>query len=327
MTLLEVRNLQVGLRRGDRVLNAIDGVSFHVNAGETLGIVGESGSGKTTTGLAVLRLTPKSSQPHLRGEVLFGGRDILQMSDDELLRLRGRDISMVLQDPMASLNPVFTIGNQIAEAVTAHADHPRAEVQRRVIEALRHVRIPAPESRVDDYPHQLSGGMKQRVVGAIAIACRPQLLIADEPTTSLDVTIQAQYLKLLKELQREFNMAMMFITHDFGVVARMCDRVCVMYAGQIVETASVRTLFRRPAHWYTSALIGGIPKLGRRIERLVSIPGSPPRLENMPAGCRFASRCPNAQEKCTREAPPMATLEAGHEIRCWFPRTNEAQPA
>lgn len=335
MSLLEVRNLQVGLRRGDCVFNAVDGVSFHVDAGETLGIVGESGSGKTTTGLAMLRLTPKSSQPYLRGEVLFGGRDILQMSDDELRRLRGRDISMVLQDPMASLNPVFTIGNQIAEAVTTHGDHRRdhqrdhrrAEVQRRVIEALRHVRIPAPESRVDDYPHQLSGGMKQRVVGAIAIACRPQLLIADEPTTSLDVTIQAQYLKLLKDLQREFNMAMMFITHDFGVVARMCDRVCVMYAGQIVETASVRTLFRHPAHWYTSALIGGIPKLGRRIERLVSIAGTPPRLENMPAGCRFASRCPNAQEKCTREAPPVTTLEAGHGIRCWFPRANEAQSA
>ena len=331
MSLLEVRNLQVGLRRGDCVFNAVDGVSFHVDAGETLGIVGESGSGKTTTGLAVLRLTPKSSQPYLRGEVLFGGRDILQMSDDELRRLRSRDISMVLQDPMASLNPVFTIGNQIAEAVTTHGDHQRdhrrAEVQRRVIEALRHVRIPAPESRVDDYPHQLSGGMKQRVVGAIAIACRPQLLIADEPTTSLDVTIQAQYLKLLKDLQREFNMAMMFITHDFGVVARMCDRVCVMYAGQMVETASVRTLFRHPAHWYTSALIGGIPKLGRRIERLVSIAGTPPRLESMPAGCRFASRCPNAQEKCTREAPPVTTLEAGHEIRCWFPRANEAQSA
>lgn len=318
--LLQVTDLRVGLPRGDRILNAVDGVSFHIDAGETLGIVGESGSGKSTTGLAVMRLTPRSSEPHLSGEVLFDRRDVLTMSALELRSMRGREISMVLQDPMASLNPVFTIGNQIAEGVRAHQQLTCNEVHRRIIEALEHVRIPAPASRIDDYPHQMSGGMKQRVVGAIAIACRPRLLIADEPTTSLDVTIQAQYLQLLKDLQREFNMAMMFITHDFGVVARMCDRVCVMYAGQIVETAPVRQIFSRPAHWYTAALIGGIPRLGRKIERLVAIAGSPPRLESMPSGCRFSPRCPNAKEKCVRETPPSIELDAGHQIRCWYPR-------
>ena len=318
--LLEVIDLKVGLRRGERVLNAVDGISFHIDAGETLGIVGESGSGKSTTGLAVMRLTPKSSRDHVHGQIRFDGRDLLTMSDEQVRQLRGRDISMVLQDPMASLNPVFTIGNQVAEAVTTHEPLARPEVRHRVLEALRHVRIPAPEARVDDYPHQMSGGMKQRVVGAIAVACRPRLLIADEPTTSLDVTIQAQYLKLLKDLQREFGMAMLFITHDFGVVAKMCDRVCVLYAGQIIETASVREIFHAPAHWYTAALIGGIPKLGLKMARLISIPGAPPRLENMPHGCRFAPRCPNAKERCHQESPPTSALSTTHQLRCWYPR-------
>jgi oligopeptide/dipeptide ABC transporter ATP-binding protein len=325
--LLQVTNLRVGLRRGDRVLNAVDDVSFHINAGETLGIVGESGSGKSTTGLAIIRLTPKSSRNHLHGQVIFNGRDVLQMSEAEIRALRGREVSMVLQDPMASLNPVFTVGAQVAEGITTHQQVTRDELRSRVLESLRHVRIPDPESRVSNYPHQMSGGMKQRVVGAIAVSCRPRLLIADEPTTSLDVTIQAQYLKLLKDIQREFGMAMMFITHDFGVVARMCDRVCVLYAGQIVETATVRDIFHSPAHWYTAALIGGVPKLGRKIERLVSIPGAPPRLETMPTGCRFAPRCPNAQARCLREAPPTTELSPGHEIRCWYPRTEARAPA
>jgi oligopeptide/dipeptide ABC transporter ATP-binding protein len=318
--LLKVTDLRVGLKRGDRILNAVDGVSFHIDAGETLGIVGESGSGKSTTGLAIMRLTPKSSNRHLQGQVMFDGRDLLQMTDGEIRRLRGREISMVLQDPMASLNPVFKIGEQVAEGIATHQSITRRDLRSRVIDALRHVRIPDPESRVGNYPHEMSGGMKQRVVGAIAVSCRPRLLIADEPTTSLDVTIQAQYLKLLKDLQREFGMAMMFITHDFGVVARMCDRVCVLYAGQIVETASVRDIFRAPAHWYTAALIGGVPKLGRKIDRLISVPGAPPRLETMPVGCRFAPRCPNAQDKCRQENPPTTEIEPGHEIRCWYPR-------
>jgi oligopeptide/dipeptide ABC transporter ATP-binding protein len=318
--LLDVRHLRVGLRRDDEVHYAVDDVSFHIDSGETLGLVGESGCGKSTTGLALIRLTPRSSWPHLHGEVLFEGCNVLKMSDGELRALRGRDISMVLQDPMTSLNPVFSVGEQVAESIRAHTDATAADVPTRVIGALRRVRIPAPETRVNAFPHQLSGGMKQRVVGAVAIACQPKLLIADEPTTSLDVTIQAQYLDLLKDLQRESNMAMLFVTHDFGVVARMCDRVAVMYAGQVVETAPVRELFRSPAHWYTAALIGGVPKLGNKIDRLISIPGAPPRLDAMPSGCRFAPRCPNAQERCREQAPPVTSIDATHELRCWFPR-------
>jgi oligopeptide/dipeptide ABC transporter ATP-binding protein len=228
---------------------------------------------------------------------------------------------MVLQDPMTSLNPVFSVGEQVAESVRAHSQSADRAVAAQTIEALRRVRIPAPEIRAKAFPHQLSGGMKQRVVGAIAVACRPKLLIADEPTTSLDVTIQAQYLDLLKDLQRESNVGMLFVTHDFGVVARMCDRVAVMYAGQIVETSPVRELLHRPAHWYTAALIGGVPKLGRKIERLVSIPGAPPRLDAMPTGCRFAPRCPNVQSKCREATPPITTIGSTHELRCWFPRS------
>jgi oligopeptide/dipeptide ABC transporter ATP-binding protein len=325
--LLDVKELRVGLRRNDTVFYAVDNVSFHIDAGETLGIVGESGCGKSTTGLALLRLTPRSSWPHLHGQVLFENRDVLTMSDSELRALRGRDISMVLQDPMTSLNPVFDIGEQVAEGIRAHTQATAAELPERVIDALRRVRIPAPETRVHAFPHQLSGGMKQRVVGAVALSCQPKLLIADEPTTSLDVTIQAQYLDLLKDLQRESNMAMMFITHDFGVVARVCDRVCVMYAGQIVETAPVRELFSRPAHWYTAALIGGVPKLGRKVERLISIPGAPPRLENMPPGCRFAPRCPNVQTRCHEAVPPVTRIDATHEIRCWYPRSTSESAA
>jgi oligopeptide/dipeptide ABC transporter ATP-binding protein len=319
--LLQVKQLRVGWRRDDKVLYAVDDVSFDIHAGETLGLVGESGCGKSTTGLALMRLTPRANDTHLQGNVLFEGRDVLAMNDRELRSLRGREISMVLQDPMTSLNPVFNIGNQIAEGIREHGIAVGGDLHVQVIEALRRVRIPDAESRAKAYPHQLSGGMKQRVVGAVAIASQPKLLIADEPTTSLDVTIQAQYLNLLKDLQRELNMAMLFITHDFGVVARMCTRVAVMYAGQVVETAKVRDLFKRSAHWYTSALVGGIPKLGRSADRLVSIAGSPPRPEDIQAGCRFAPRCPNVQAKCRELSPPVTTLDPSHEVRCWFPRT------
>jgi len=320
--LLEVKDLRVGLRRGEQIHYAVDRVNLHIAPGETLGLVGESGSGKSTTGLALLRLTPRSSWPHLHGEVLIDGSDVLTMDDKQLRALRGRDISMVLQDPMTSLNPVFDIGNQIAESIRVHTDARRRDLPDRVIDALQRVRIPDPATRLHAFPHQLSGGMKQRVVGAVAIACQPRLLIADEPTTSLDVTIQAQYLDLLKSLQRGSNMAMLFITHDFGVVARMCDRVAVMYAGQIVETAPVRELFRRPAHWYTSALIGGIPKFGRKVERLISIPGAPPRWDDIPTGCRFAPRCPNAQTRCREAAPPVTQIDSTHSAQCWYPRAN-----
>jgi oligopeptide/dipeptide ABC transporter ATP-binding protein len=318
--LLRVKRLTVGVKRVQNVLSMVDDISFDVNIRETLGIVGESGSGKSTTGLAILRLTPRSTWAHTRGQILFDGRDVLAMNESELRAFRGRDISMILQDPMASLNPAFTIGNQIEEAFAVHGDFSKAERRARAVEMLRRVRIPDPERRVREYPHQLSGGMKQRVVGAIALAGRPKLLIADEPTTSLDVTIQAQYLNLLKELQSELGMAMVFITHDFGVVAAMCDRVCVMYAGQIVETVSVRDLFARAAHWYTVALIDSVPKLNAKAERLVSISGSPPRLAERAAGCRFAPRCPHAQAKCTAETPMPRALSEGHTVVCWYPR-------
>jgi len=318
--MLQVRNLTVGLKRHGQVLRLVDGISFDVQAGETLGIVGESGSGKSTTALALMRLTPRSTWPHTSGQVLFDGHDILLMEEDRLRAMRGRDISMVLQDPMASLNPVFTVGKQIEEAFAVHNLCAKAERRSLAIEALRRVRIATPEQRVDDYPHQMSGGMKQRVVGAIALACQPRLLIADEPTTSLDVTIQAQYLDLLKDIQRESGMSMVFITHDFGVVARMCDRVCVLYAGQIVESAPVRTIFKNPAHWYTRALLDSVPQLHTKAERLISIAGTPPQADSRSRGCRFASRCTNAQARCLIEPPPLQEIAANHSALCWYPR-------
>jgi oligopeptide/dipeptide ABC transporter ATP-binding protein len=324
-TLLQVRNLSIGLKRHNELLQLVDDISFDIHAGETVGIVGESGSGKSTTALALMRLTPRSTWPYTSGQVLFDGRDVLQMNDAGLRALRGRDISMVLQDPMASLNPAFTVGNQIEEAFAVHNRCKKSERRARAIEALRRVRIPAPEQRIDDYPHQISGGMKQRVVGAIALACEPRLLIADEPTTSLDVTIQAQYLDLLKDLQRESGMAMLFITHDFGVVAKMCDRVCVLYAGQIVESAPVRTLFQHPAHWYTRALLDSVPQLQTKVERLISIAGTPPRVDARPTGCRFAPRCANAQTRCHNEMPPVQAIGSEHTVSCWYPR-EEAAP-
>jgi oligopeptide/dipeptide ABC transporter ATP-binding protein len=319
--LLQVKHLTVGVPRAGSVVAIVDDISFDVAAHETIGIVGESGSGKSTTGLALLRLTPRSTLPHTTGEILFEGRDVLKMSDAELRAFRGRDISMILQDPMTSLNPAFTIGNQIEEALAVHKRGEKSERRQRAIDALRRVRIPAPEQRIDDYPHQVSGGMKQRVVGAIALACEPKVLIADEPTTSLDVTIQAQYLELLKSLRRELGMAMIFITHDFGVVAAMCDRVCVLYAGQIVETAPVSDIFNRAAHWYTSALIDSVPKLHTKTERLVSISGTPPRLTERPVGCRFAPRCPNVQSRCREESPAQRNVGTNHAVACWYPRT------
>lgn len=321
--LLEVTDLSVGIKRNGRVFDIIDGVSFHIDQGETLGIAGESGCGKSTAGLAILRLTPRSSRPYIRGRVDFEGQNVMEMNEHELRRFRGRDVSMILQDPMSSLNPVFTIGNQVAEAITTHHLQGPAGVKQQVVDALRQVRIPSPEARVNNYPHQLSGGMKQRAVGAIAISCRPKLLIADEPTTALDVTIQAQYLQLLKDLQRELEMGMMFISHDFDVIASICDRVCVMYAGQIVETAAVRDIFRHPRHWYSAALIGGVPRPDRKIDRLVSIPGVPPSPERMPGGCRFAPRCPNARDRCRSEQPRLNATTNGHQVRCWYPRDDE----
>jgi len=314
--LLEVQNLKTYFVRKNSVVKAVDGVSFHVDENETLGLVGESGSGKTISCLSILRLVPKPGRI-ISGKILFEGQDLLAMSEEEMRKLRGGKISMILQDPMTSLNPVFTIGDQIGEAIATHCKVKGVALNARVAEMLKKVRIPSPETRMSAYPHQMSGGMKQRVVGAISISCQPRLLIADEPTTSLDVTIQAQYLELLNDIQRELGMALIFITHDFGIVANMCDRVAVMYAGQIVESAPVRDIFYRPVHHYTASLLKSVPKLETRVDRLASIPGQPPRLDSIPTGCRFAPRCARSDDQCTREEPPLLPLEDNHSVKCW----------
>lgn len=313
--LLEVRDLRTHFvtRRG--TVKAVDGVSFSLHRAETLGIVGESGCGKTITSLSVLRLLPPGGHI-VGGEIFFDGQDLLSLSLAEMKKYRGRRISMILQDPMSSLNPVFTIGNQVAEAILTH-QRVKGSVWKKVIEVLTLLRIPSPEARITNFPHQLSGGMRQRVVGAIALSCEPELIIADEPTTSLDVTIQDQYLRLLKDIQKESGVSLIFITHDFGIVARMCDRVCVMYAGKIVESAEIRELFNSPLHPYTCALLQSLPKLGKRVNQLPSIEGQPPNLLNLPPGCTFAPRCSNAEGICFKDQPPMNQISADHSIRCW----------
>ncbi len=316
--LLEVEDLKTYFVRKNTVVKAVDGVSFHVDDNETLGLVGESGCGKTMSCLSILRLVPRPGRI-VSGKILLEGEDLLRKSDREMRKVRGEKISMILQDPMTSLNPVFTVGDQIAESLSTHLKIKGAELIDRVVEMLRQVNISSPETRISAYPHQMSGGMKQRVVGAISISCRPRLLIADEPTTSLDVTIQAQYLELLRDLQRELGMSLIFITHDFGIVANMCDRVSVMYAGQIVESAPVRDIFYRPAHHYTASLLKAVPKLETKIDRLISIPGQPPRLDRVPPGCRFAPRCASAKYRCQKDEPPLSALEDGHEVKCWYP--------
>lgn len=313
---LEVRDLHTYffLRRG--TVKAVDGVSFRLHEGEVLGLVGESGCGKSLTALSILRLVPKGAARTVNGEIVVGGRDILQCSEREMRAIRGREISMILQDPQTSLNPVFTIGNQLREALDK-VKNVTQSLAERAVEKLRSVKVSAPGERVAQFPHELSGGMKQRVVGAIAISCEPKVMIADEPTTALDVTIQLQYLQLLKELQQRRSMAMLFITHDFGVVAKMCDRVAVMYAGRIVETGPVRNLFDAPAHPYTQALIASVPDMDRKIERLRAIDGQPPVLSELPDGCRFAPRCPHADARCHSEYPPVFSVDDAHESACW----------
>src|SRR5215831_2564877 len=315
--ILEVEDLHTYCFTRWGVVKAVDGVSFSVREGETLGIVGESGCGKTMTALSLLRLQPRRVARIVNGAIRLRGENLLEKTEREMRGVRGRRISMILQDPQTSLNPVFTIGNQLIEAIKNHHKSRTREVVRRAIEALKHVRVAAPERRVDDYPHQMSGGMKQRVVGAIALSCEPHVIIADEPTTSLDVTIQAQYLRLLREIQEETGLSIIFITHDFGIVAKMCDRVMVMYAGRAVETGSVRDIFNHPSHPYTQALLNSVPKLEERTERLFSIDGQPPLLWNLPPGCRFAPRCPYTEARCETEYPPSFSVAEGHIADCW----------
>src|ERR671934_2783246 len=302
---LELKQLQTYFfsAQGTRIVKAVDGVSFTLNEGETLGIVGESGSGKTVTSMSILRLLPAAARI-VGGEIWFQGENLLTKSEREMRELRGSQLTMILQDPMMSLNPLFTIGEQIAEPLRVHRHMGGSRLLERIKELLRGVRIPSPEVRVREYPHQMSGGMRQRIVGAIGISCEPQLLIADEPTTSLDVTIQAQYLNLLKDIQQRSRLAMIFITHNIGIVAKMCDKVAVMYAGRLVERAPVRTIFNQPAHPYTEALLHAVPSLTERSERLWSIEGQPPDLAHPPAGCPFNPRCPKAEDRCRREVPP-----------------------
>lgn len=317
LPLLDARNLSVRLGAGAGSPALIENIDLQVRAGETVGLVGESGSGKTTLGMSLMRLLPPLLDRGLTGQVLYDGKDVVQMDKAALTRIRGREISMILQDPMASLNPIFTIGNQLREGLRLHAT-ASGSLEERAVAALESVRIPSPEARLQNHPHQMSGGMRQRVVGAISLTRAPRLLIADEPTTSLDVTIQYQFLELLKDLQKRAGMAMLFITHDFGVVAKMCDRVAVMYAGQIVEEGPVRDIFRRPRHWYTRALLDSVPTVDHALDRLPTIPGSPPTVAARPQGCRFHPRCANAQAKCM-QMPPIRKLAPAHEVRCWFP--------
>lgn len=315
--ILQVEDLHTYFFTRSGVVKAVDGVNFYLRQGETLGIVGESGCGKTMTSLSLLRLVPQPAARIVKGKILLQGENLLDKSEKEMRQIRGRRISMILQDPQTSLNPVFSIGNQLIEAVKIHKKGRHRDLVQHAINALKQVRVAAPERRVEDYPHQMSGGMKQRVVGAIALSCEPHVIIADEPTTSLDVTIQAQYLRLLREIQEETGLSIIFITHDFGIVAKMCDRVMVMYAGRAVETGSVRDIFNHPTHPYTQALLNSVPKLEERTSRLYSIEGQPPALWNLPAGCRFAARCPYVEARCEHEYPPSFQVAEGHTADCW----------
>jgi len=315
---IEVKDLHTHLVTRWGTVKAVDGVSFSVGESETLGLVGESGSGKSMTCLSIVRLVPRPAARIVSGEVLLDGEDLLARSEREMQRIRGRKVAMILQDPMSSLNPVFSVGMQVREPVAAYHGLRGRALGRRAAELLAAVKIPSPAARLRAFPHQLSGGMRQRVVGAMAIAAPPRLLIADEPTTSLDLTIQAQYLALLKELQERHRLAMIFVTHNLGIVARMCDRVAVMYAGRIVEMGPVRELFTAPAHPYTRALMESVPRLGARRELLTAIDGQPPDLAKLPPGCAFAPRCANVMERCRVEAPPEIAVSAGHATRCWL---------
>jgi len=314
---LDVQGLKTHFFTKTGVVKAVDGVSFTLMPGETLGIVGESGSGKSMTALSLMQLVPQPAGRIVAGKILFQGEDLVHKTQSEMQDIRGRDICMILQDPMTSLNPLFTIGSQVLETVRQRQGGRRSGLMDRAIELLQKVKIPSPEIRMTNYPHQMSGGMRQRVVGSIAIAGSPKVLIADEATTSLDATIQYQYLALLKELQAETGMAIIFITHDFGIVAKMCDRVAVMYAGRVAEIADVRDLFNNPAHPYTEALMRSVPNVDEEVEYLYAIEGQPPALDSLPPGCTFAPRCPYVFDRCYEEFPDLINVGEGHSATCW----------
>lgn len=315
--ILSIKNLRTYFHTDDGLAKAVDGVSFDLKEGETLGIVGESGCGKSVTALSILRLLPDGVGVIEGGEILFEGRDIVKVSDKEIRSIRGNKISMIFQEPMTSLNPAYTCGNQIVEVLKTHRDISNADAKAKAIEIFKSVGIPSPEQRFKEYPHQLSGGLRQRVMIAIALACEPKILIADEPTTALDVTVQAQILELIKSLQVKFNMSVILITHDLGVVAEICDRVIVMYASKIVEEGLVAEVFNEPKHPYTLALMESIPKLNEKRERLYTIEGSVPSSLEYNVGCHFANRCKYADDKCIAEQPDITKLSETHNASCF----------
>jgi oligopeptide/dipeptide ABC transporter ATP-binding protein len=317
--LLEVKDLKTHLHLRRGVVRAVDGISFEVHEGETLGLVGESGSGKTMTCLSILRLLPRHGGGRINGSIKLDGAELTTLSEDQMAQdIRGQQVAMISQDPMTSLNPVFTVGDQVSGPFLYHKLVKTVrEAWKKAAEGLRRVRIPSPEQRLKNYPHQFSGGMRQRVATAMAIACSPRLLIADEPTTALDVTIQVQMMALLKSIQRDSKVGIILITHDLSIVAGLCHRIAVMYAGRIVETGKVRDIYKNPAHPYTQALLEAIPHLGQKRERLAAIPGQPPSLLDPPAGCRFAPRCPKRMSICD-EYPPATDIGDGHVVHCWL---------
>jgi oligopeptide transport system ATP-binding protein len=325
--LLEVKGLETRFFTQDGVVHAVNGISYYLDEGETLAIVGESGCGKSVGVMSLLRLIPMPPGKITGGEVWFENKNLLKMTDDEIRQVRGNRIAMIFQDPMTSLNPVLTIGYQISETLTLHMGMDKAAARKRTVELLELVGIPKAADRLDDYPHQFSGGMRQRVMIAMGLSCNPQLLIADEPTTALDVTIQAQITDLVKRLRDEIGMAIIWITHDLGVVAGLADRVIVMYAGFIVEEAGVKDVYADPRHPYTLGLLGSLPRLdAQRIHRLTSIEGLPPDLIDLPAGCPFYARCKYRIERCAAENPPLAPVAPGHKIACWVDvRTGEGR--
>jgi len=316
--LLEISNLKTYFFVDNRQIPAVNGVDLFINEGETLGVVGESGCGKSVTSLSVMRLLSHTPGRVVDGTIRFKGKNLLTLSEDEIRGVRGNEIAMIFQEPMTSLNPVYKIGQQIGEAVRLHLGYDRKKTREHVINMLKLVGIPRAEEIVDEFPHQLSGGMRQRVMIAMAMSCNPTLLIADEPTTALDVTIQAQILELMKKLNKEKGTAIMLITHDLGVVAEMCDRVAVMYAGKVVEEATVIEIFENPKHPYTKGLLNSIPQLGLKTDRLDSIPGNVPTPANMPKGCKFAPRCSQAMDICKDEEPKLLQISNGHQCRCFL---------
>lgn len=323
--LLEVRNLKTTFYTFDGVVPAVDGVSLTVRPGETVGVVGESGCGKSVTALSVIGLISYPPGKIEGGEIIFEGEDLLMKSPDEMRNIRGNKIAMIFQEPMTSLNPVYTIGDQIGEVLEFHRGYTKEQALERTVSLLNSVGIPGPEKRVSQYPHELSGGMRQRVMIAMALACDPKLLIADEPTTALDVTIQAQILEVMRDVRDRFGTAIMLITHDLGVVAEMAQKVVVMYLGRIVEEGSVREIFHNPMHPYTHALLRSIPKLGDKVKRLHVIPGVVPHAMFMPEGCKFHSRCRLATDKCREEEPGLRELCPGHLVRCYYPMDEDSR--